>query len=136
VVVIGAVITLYAVAPSLRAMARKRTEAYLGRQFDSTVQLSDIGVSLYPRVRLVAGGVVLRHEGRTDIPPLIEIHLLTLEAGLSTLLSRHPQVSSVRLDGLRINMPPRRQDGKPRLHGTRGNLAEQYPVFIHRIRAV
>jgi hypothetical protein len=135
VVVIGAVITLYAVAPSLRATARKRTEAYLGRQFESSVQISDVGVSLYPRVRLVASGVILRHEGRTDIPPLLEVRLITLEAGLSTLLSGHPQVMSVRLDGLRINMPPRRQDGKPRLHGTRANLAEQYPILIHRIRA-
>ena len=135
VVVIGAVFTLYAVAPSLRAIARKRTEAYLERKFESSVQFSDFGVSLYPHVRLVVSSVVLRHEGRTDIPPLIEVRLITLEAGLSSLVSRHPRVSSVRLDGLRINMPPRRQDGKPRLHGTQANLAEQYPVFIHRIRA-
>jgi hypothetical protein len=135
VVVIGTVFTLYAVAPSLRAIARKRTEAYLERKFESSVQFSDFAVSLYPHVRLVVSSVVLRHEGRTDIPPLIEVRLITLEAGLSSLVSRHPRVSSVRLDGLRINMPPRRQDGKPRLHGTQANLAEQYPVFIHRLRA-
>src|ERR1700719_4715741 len=75
VVVIGAVFTLYAVAPSLRAIARKRTEAYLERKFESSVQFSDFGVSLYPHVRLVVSSVVLRHEGRTDIPPLIEVRL-------------------------------------------------------------
>jgi len=135
VIALGFVIALHVFVPELCKMARERTQGYLASRFESTVQFSDFQVSLRPRLKLVLNGVVLRYEGRTDIPPLIEIRVVTIDAALSTLISHHPEVAGVRLDGLRIHTPPHMPGGKPLIHGTDQNLAEKYPVVIREIRA-
>ena len=135
VTVMGFFITLHVFAPELRKMAHDRTQRYLAGRFKSTVEFSDFQVSLRPRLKLVVSGVVLRHEGRTDVPPLIEIRVVTIDAALTSLISHHPEIADVRLDGLRIRMPPRKPGGTPLVHGTDQNLAEKYPVVIREIRA-
>jgi hypothetical protein len=134
-VALGFVIALRVFAPDLRKLAYERTQGYLAGHFKSTVEFADFQVTLRPRLRVVVSGVVLRHQGRTDIPPLLEIRTLTIDADPGSLMSHHPEVTSVRLDGLRIQMPPRMPGGKPLLHGTDQNLAEKYPVIIREIRA-
>jgi hypothetical protein len=135
VIALGFAIALHVFAPELRKLAHDRTQEYLASHFKSTVEFSDLEVSLRPSLRVVVTGVVLRHEGRTDIPPLIEIRLVTIDAALSSLVSHHPEIASVRLDGLQIHTPPHMSGQKPLIHGTNQNLAEKYPVVIREIRA-
>ena len=60
----------------------------------------------------------MRHQGRTDIPPLIQIAAINMYANFASLFSPHPAISQVTLDGLRINTPPRQSGGTPLIHGT------------------
>ena len=62
--------TLYAFSPVIKTVIRKRTEAYLRARFQSDIQFSHFDVFLFPRVRVTIDGLVLRLQGRTDVPPL------------------------------------------------------------------
>ncbi len=104
--VAGAIAGLYVLAPALHRIARTRTEEYLRERFKSSVQFTDFHVSVYPRIHLIIDGLVMRHEGRTDILPLIQISTITIDANLASFLAARPVISHVTLDGLHINTPP------------------------------
>jgi hypothetical protein len=133
--IVGAVIGFYILAPRLHRLVRARTEEYLRERFRSSVEFADFDVSVYPRIHVLIDGLVMRHEGRTDIPPLIQIATVTVDATFANLFSKHPVVSHVTLDGLRISTPPRYPGGKPVLHGTDADLSKKFPVIIAKITA-
>jgi uncharacterized protein involved in outer membrane biogenesis len=129
------VLTLHVMAPKLRAMARQEVEEHLQARFESSVDFDDLEVTLYPRIHVVVYGLVLRHKGRTDIPPLIQIRRVSFYTTLTGLLGSRPQIGLVELDGLEIHTPPRTPGGEPLIRGTDQNLTEKYPIVIREIRA-
>jgi hypothetical protein len=131
----GAMMALHVLAPALHRIARTRTEDYLKERFKSSVQFTDFHVLLYPRIHLVIDGLVMRHQARTDIPPLIQISTVTIDANVASLFSARPTLSRVTLSGLHINTPPHQPGGKPMIHGTPVNLAAKFPVTIARMIA-
>ena len=131
----GLIVALIAVAPTLHRMVQRRTENYLQARFKSTVQFRDFHVSVYPGIHVVIDGLTMRHEGRTDIPPLIQIGTISIDAHFSNLFASRPVISHVTLEGLRINTPPRQPGGKPMIHGTQADLSKKFPVTIARITA-
>jgi hypothetical protein len=132
---VGFVVTLYAIAPTLHRIARVRTEDYLRERFESTIQFTDFHVAVYPRVHVVIDGLAMRHLGRTDIPPMIQIGAVRMDANFANLFSRHPTISHVTLDGLRINTPPRQPGSKPFIQSTDVDLSKRFPVTIAHITA-
>src|SRR5690242_14281202 len=135
ILVLGFLIALHIVAPKLRREARKRTEEYLSQRFQGSVQIGEFHIALLPRAYVEINNIVLRHHGRTDIPPLIQIQKASFNANLLTLFGHKVDVNLVRLQGLQINAPPRTPGGTPMIRGTDQNLAEKYPVVIHQIVA-
>jgi len=129
------VVTLHLMAPKLRAMARKEVQQHLQTHFKSSVHFDDFDVTFYPRIHVVVWGLVLRHKGRTDIPPLIQVRRVSFYTTLSGLLRDRPEIGTVELDGLQIHTPPRTPGGPPLIHGTDQNLAEKFPIVIREIRA-
>jgi hypothetical protein len=129
------VVTLHVMAPKLRALARAEVQERLQAHFKSSVHFDDFDVTLYPRIHVVVYGLVLRHQGRTDIPPLIQVHRLSFYTTLTGILRDRPEIGTVELDGLEIHTPPRTPGGPPLIHGTDQNLAEKYPILIHEIVA-
>jgi AsmA-like C-terminal region len=93
-----------------KPLLRERLVAFLHRDFESDVELSSFDVSVFPWVRVRAGGIVLRHHGRKDVPPLVEIEKLTMDASIFGLLRYPPRVRQVRLEGLKVRIPPRRKE--------------------------
>ncbi len=128
-------LAIYGIGFALHAVIRDRTEKALQTHFESQVEFSDIKVSLFPRVRVTITGLVMRHQGRTDIPPLFQIQKLSMYTNLLSLLLPRPRIEFVQLDGLQIHMPPRQLGGKPLIQGTDQDLANKYPVLIEEIRA-
>jgi AsmA-like C-terminal region len=122
-------------APRIRIAAKDQAQKYLQSYFQSSVEFSDFHVTLFPRIHLIVGGLVLRHRGRTDIPPLVEVREATIDADLSTLLGRRHEVRRVRLEGLQIHIPPRIPGGPPLIERSDSNLAEKYPIVIDEIDA-
>jgi len=66
--------------PGAHGFIRERTQKALETHFASSVEFSDFNVALFPRLRVTISGLVLRHKGRTDIPPLIEVKTVTMYA--------------------------------------------------------
>jgi hypothetical protein len=103
VVLVALVLTLpITLTPGLRG----RLTAALSERFDSDVQLESLRVSVLPSLRVTGSGLALRHRGRTDVPPLIEIASFSAEASLFGLIGRPVRLQRIHLDGLEINVPP------------------------------
>ena len=83
---------------------RKRVVAALADALDSDVTLQSLTVHGYPGLDAVGEGMVVRHHGRTDVPPLIIVQSFTVSAGFRSLL--RGRVDRVVLQGLEINIPP------------------------------
>ena len=135
VVALVPVIALYVLGPKIHAILRNRVETVLKIHFESQVDISDFSVSLLPRVHVTITGLVLRHKGRTDIPPLVEVRKVSMDADIASLLRAQPHVAFVQLDGLQIHTPPRVPGGSPLIHGTDQDLATKYPVLIDQLVA-
>jgi hypothetical protein len=127
--------TLYRLGPRIHAMVLDRTEKILQTHFASKIEFSNFDVSLYPRIHVTISQLVLRHKGRTDIPPLIQARTVTMTATLINLLRAKPRIAFVQLDGLQIHMPPRQPGGEPLIQRTDQDLGKKYPAIIEEIRA-
>src|SRR3977135_4367734 len=60
----------------------KKVVEMLSEKFDADVELKGFHVCLFPGGRIEGSGLALRHEGRTDVPPLISIGEFSAEAGI------------------------------------------------------
>ena len=83
-----------------------RLVSALGERFGGSAELTSLRVSIFPRIRVAGDGVVVRHKGRTDVPPLIKIASFSADANLFGLLGRPIRLSRIGLEGLEVNVPP------------------------------
>lgn len=90
--------------PFSSEILRDRLIDALEERLDVDAELTSLTVRFHPSLRAVGRGLILRSKGRSDAPPLIEVGSFTIDANLSGLW--HRQVSFVKLDGLRIQIPP------------------------------
>jgi hypothetical protein len=128
-------ISMYGLAPRIHNTVRNRTERILQTHFESEIEFSDFEVSLLPRVHATITGLVMRHKGRSDIPPLIRVREVSMYANLLSLLRIKPRISFVQLNGLQIHTPPRQPGEEPLIQRTDEDLAKKYPVLIREICA-
>ena len=61
---------------------------------------------MFPRPEVSADGLSLRHNGRTDVPPLIKIGSFSASAGLFGLIGSPLRLRTVELDRMEITIPP------------------------------
>ncbi len=91
---------------TLPSPLHRRLTAAVGERFGGTVDLATLRIAIFPRLRIAGDEVVVRHQGRTDVPPLITIQSFSADASLIGLLGRPLRLRQVHLDGLEINVPP------------------------------
>jgi hypothetical protein len=84
---------------------RDLTVAALTRDLESEVSLESLQTAFRPIPRITLQGLVVRHRGRHDVPPLIQIGSLTADVSLSGW--RAYRLDHVSIDGLTIFIPPR-----------------------------
>jgi hypothetical protein len=135
VVLLLLLVAAFLMGPTLHSFVRNRTQKVLQTHFASTVEFADFDVSMFPRLRVTITGLVLRHKGRTDIPPLIEVKTVSIYAQLPELLGPRPRISFVQLDGLQVHTPPREPGAEPLIQKTDQDLAKKYPLLIAEVRA-
>jgi hypothetical protein len=87
---------------------RSRVIAKLADLLDAEVELGDLRLRVIPGLHAEGSGLVIRFRGRRDIPPLISVKTITIDADLIGLWRKH--VRRVDLDGLDIQIPPRKDD--------------------------
>ena len=122
---------------------REQAIQYLQERFDSQVELAGISVSVpggaafhlatrgkIALARLEGDGLVMRHKGRTDVPPMFQLRHFSAMVDLQTLFTAAKEVPLVTLDGMEINIPPKEE--RPELAGGSGNSAVRIgEVEIH-----
>ncbi len=107
---------------------RQKAVEMLGEKFHASVELKDFHVALFPGARIEGSGLVLRHQGRTDVPPLISIGEFSAQAGITGLLGRPWKIGQIKLKGLVIQIPTPAQRAKQDWSKVR-----EAPVLIQEI---
>lgn len=103
----AAVVASFTLQPRLDRWAREETIAFLQDTFDSEVELGDLDVQPGLVFRVRGRGLVLRHKGRRDVPPLIEIASFDVSTTLRHLVRSPRRIDFVEVEGLQFNIPPR-----------------------------
>ncbi len=85
---------------------RDRIVAALNGRFESQVDLETLQIAIFPAPQVSGTGLVLRHNGRTDVEPLITVRSFAGRAGIAGLLATPLSMRSVDLDALTIHVPP------------------------------
>jgi hypothetical protein len=111
--VAGMIAVYYYAATLVEYRLRPATIALLERQLDSTVELRAMTVTFTPALSVRGDGLVVRHQGRTDIPPLITLRRFTIAGGLRALWNR--RIQRIHVEGLELMIPPRRGADMPKL---------------------
>jgi hypothetical protein len=99
-------------------MLRHLVVRTLSERLDAEVELQAFGVDTFPTVHITGGGLVLRHKGRRDVPPLVSIDSFTVDGGLIGLFSRPRRFRTVTLTGLQVTIPAGGLNGKGEANGT------------------
>lgn len=97
-----------------RALSPRAEKAFieaLEKRFNSQAEVEDVQVRVFPWFHAEAVGLVFRHHGRTDVPPLIEADRITADTNPISLFLFN-SVDEVRLEGLQIRVA-RKKDPTP-----------------------
>jgi hypothetical protein len=134
-VVISALLSLPIRSDTLKA----RIVALLTEELESEVTIETLEGRLFPRVSVSGTGVVIRHKGRTDVPPLITIDEFEIRGSLRDLMQHPRHVSEVRLRGLQVKIPPGDDDDAEKVERseaeTQAHARNLQRVIIDRFEA-
>lgn len=103
VILIAAAVGLVSARPWLHA----RALAMLRNRLQGQVEIRDFHISFFPIPSVTGSGIVIRHHGRTDVPPLLEVDQFSASATLVGLFDRH--LHTVHVNNLIIHFPPKEQ---------------------------
>ncbi|MDP3719922.1 MAG: AsmA-like C-terminal region-containing protein [Acidobacteriota bacterium] len=125
----GVLVALRGLEPRLH---RSVTGA-LSEALESDVTLGRVSLAPFP-LRLTARDLVIRHHGRTDIPPLIVVQSFVVDLKPMDLWSS--TVEHVRVDGMEVHIPPKDETGKrPLPKAGDGGGGEGPPLVVRRFTA-
>ncbi len=101
------VVAWIAVGPLLSPHFRQNALAVLGQHFGGNAELRTLNINFFPQPSVSGEGLVIRHRGRTDIPPLVAVERFSASATWFGMLKRPRRVAAIELYGLRLTIPPR-----------------------------
>ena len=103
--------------PRLERWLRDTVIATLERKLNSQVELHTISVHLGWVTRISGGPLVIRHQHRQDVAPLVRLERFETTMTWREILRKPRRVDTVTLTGLAIAIPPSRAEGEPRFPG-------------------
>ncbi len=130
-ILVGVAIAAHVLSGRIEPFIRDQTVEYLSKRFDSDVEIGSLRVSLPIRsplgvwlrggrgaqARVTGERISLWHKHRHDRPPLLVMNKVTFQVELYSLWNGPARATMVRLEGLRITVPPK----GPKAPGTRQN---------------
>lgn len=119
--IVGVLIAASILSKRFEPYIKEQAINYLAKRFDSQVEIGRLSVNIphIPALQLVtrrgAGvvaevtgeDIVLRHKGRTDIPPMFRMKRFRFSADLGRVFDPAKRVALVHLDEMEINIPPK-----------------------------
>jgi AsmA-like C-terminal region len=103
-VLVAALVAFALMVPLTSGQMRKRVIATLSDELQAEVELADLQLQLLPHMHANGAGLVVRHKGRRDVPPIISVKTFSVHGSLLGLWRKH--VANVELNGLDIEIPP------------------------------
>ena len=107
IVIVLLAIALYAVAANLTPIVRARSLEMLRSRFASEVEMGEFQVRVLHGISVEGTNLVLRHHGRTDVPPLLVIQKFSGGMSWWSLLQKPWHIRKVELAGMVIHIPPK-----------------------------
>jgi hypothetical protein len=101
-----AVLLIVAALGSRSPVLRKKLVETLEDKLDADVQLQNLHASAFPTLSITGDGLTVRMKRHHEGDPLIDVRHFEVSAGLSGLFYRPRRFHLVRLEGLRITIPP------------------------------
>ena len=101
-------IYLLTVPAPLERYLQARMLLALRQHYNADVQIENLHVTLLPEFYATADNFVLPNRGGPDLPPLITVKHVTVRAGFLELLRTPVHLSWLKLDGLVIQVSPKR----------------------------
>lgn len=131
----GVLIALIAIAAIIAVRFQPTARSYvittLERRYASQVELGDFRISLFPVVRATGENLVLRWNGRRDLPPLVVIRKFSIESPFVSFFRTPRHIHKVTFEGLEIHFPPK--DERP--HAGQGNDSGKVPFVLEEVIA-
>jgi len=126
---LAVVISVASIVPFSSEVARDKVVAVLATRFDADVELQTLRLRVLPTLHAEGDGLVIRHKGRRDVPPLITVQHFWADASVVSLYRRH--LSTVKLQGLDIEIPPDHKRDRREGVATSGDVGrEAVRVFV------
>jgi len=86
----------------------------LEKRYEADVELKEFNASFYPYVSITGAGLVLRRKDQPDLPPFASIARFSISARWAGLLLHPLRFRGLGLEGLVLNVPPRRNPPEKR----------------------
>jgi hypothetical protein len=116
-----------------KPILKKRVVALLSEKFQGDVQLGDLEVSIYPKVRAHGSNLSVRYGDRSDVPPLIQVREFTGQSSLLSLFEKPWKIEQVELHGLVIQIPPKDSNSPNNTQHGYWNRIKDIPILIHEL---
>jgi len=117
------------VSSHLTPIVRHRAIEMLRSRFDSEAEIRDLQVSVMTGLSVHGSGLVLHYQGRTDIPPLIEIREFSGHMGWLSLIGKPWHIRRIEIEGLTIHIPPKEE----RVHTAPNKKWRDLPVLVDEL---
>ena len=124
---ISGIIATYFYVKGLSPRVRDRVIQALQERFDADIDVKSLHLSFFPHPNLVGEGVSIRHKSWDDPYPEIYIRRFSASSDFSTLVGRTNKVELVRLEGLKIHLPPRGRSTSQQGIGDQPEIASAEP---------
>lgn len=127
-----------AMVPLSSDALKHRVVATLSERLNADVSLGDLHMRAFPRMHVEGLDLVIMQHGRGDVPPLIAIKRFEVHADILGLIRKH--VSHLQLEGLAINISPKKHDGnqgenRPKTTGGAAATSREDPVRLKPSRS-
>lgn len=107
ILLVALCIGLAILATHLTPIVRTRALDMFRSRFDSDAEIGELHVSVFRGVLVTGKKLILRHRGRTDVPPLLEIREFSAQMSLLSLFRKPWHIRRIELKGPAIHIPPK-----------------------------
>jgi hypothetical protein len=106
-VLVIAVVLATILAVRFQPVARNYFISALRQHYKSDVNLGNLSISLFPRVRATGDNLVFRVKGPPEDPPLAIVRRFTVDADFAAFFRNPRRIRRLTLEGLELHIPPK-----------------------------